>query len=308
MLAYKTSWFSTIPKTFYAIILFCYAMPFTLEMYISDNLQFAPQVSIAWGLCLIPSLIFAYYSGFLGGIIATIFSTMLNVITKIINALEGPIYLFEYYLLGEVTFTNLIVTIPVSFLVNKLHKEKTQLVFVNNELIKAKEEIKIIAFHDSLTLLPNRRFFVENLQNEIKKANEYGEELDVMFIDLDGFKAVNDTHGHEAGDSLLREIAARLKTSVRENGFVARLAGDEFIISLPQAQNKETVEIAESILVQLNKPVLINNMPIIVTSSIGVARFPEHGSNVESLIKYADHAMYSAKKLGKNNYQFYNAV
>ncbi|WML58900.1 GGDEF domain-containing protein [Neobacillus sp. PS2-9] len=308
MYAFRINWFIHIPKIFLPIILFCYAIPFALEMYISDKLQFAPQVSIAWGLCLIPSLIFAYYCGFFGGIIATIFSTLLNIITKIINALEGKIYLFEYYLLGEVTFTNLIVTIPVSFLVNKLHLEKTQLVFVNNELKKAKDEVKKIAFHDSLTQLPNRRFFEEYLNNEITKANELGQELDVMFIDLDGFKAVNDTHGHEAGDFLLREIAARLKTSVRESGFVARLAGDEFIISLPQAQNEKTIEVAERILAQLNKPVLINTIPIMVTPSIGVARLSEHGSNVETLIKFADHAMYNAKKMGKNNVQFYKAV
>jgi diguanylate cyclase (GGDEF)-like protein len=305
MFEYKINWFSNIPKSLYPVILLCYAFPFSLEMYISDNLQFAPQVSIAWFICLIPSLIFAYFNGFSGGIIATIFSTTLNVLTKIINALEDEVYLYEYYLLGEVTFTNLIVTIPVSFLVNKLHLEKTHLESLNKELMKTKEEIKKIAFHDSLTLLPNRRFFEENLNNALKEATEYGGELAVIFIDLDGFKAVNDTHGHNAGDSLLRQVATRLKVSIGENGFLARLAGDEFIITLPRSQNEKTIEIAERILGELNKPLFINNIQIMVTPSIGIARYPEHGKNVETLINNADYAMYRAKKLEKNNYQFY---
>jgi diguanylate cyclase (GGDEF)-like protein len=142
----------------------------------------------------------------------------------------------------------------------------------------------------------------------VNKAAENNGELTVLFLDLDGFKKVNDTLGHDVGDLLLQEVATRLKSCTREVDTVARLAGDEFTIILSQTPKKKAVGVAERILEELQKPFSINNNQVMVTTSIGIALYSEHGPDSETLMKYADKAMYQAKKHGKNNYRIYKAT
>jgi diguanylate cyclase (GGDEF)-like protein len=304
----KIQWFGSIPKWIWLVILISYAIPLSIEMDTSEDLITETQVSIAWFICLIPTLIFSYYNGFIGGITSTFFSTVLHVLTELIDDTESKFLQFEWYLLGEVTIVNIIISAPVSFLVNKLRLEKNRLEVTNEELKKTKEEINKMAYYDPLTQLPNRRFFEENFIQSLNEATEDNGELTILFIDLDGFKKVNDTFGHNAGDFLLKEVASRLTSCIHDNDTVSRLAGDEFVIILPQSLKERTIRIAERILDELQTPVTINNQRVIVTPSIGIAIYPEHGQDPDTLINHADKAMYQAKKQGKNNYQIYQSV
>ncbi|HVY65503.1 MAG TPA: EAL domain-containing protein [Gammaproteobacteria bacterium] len=171
---------------------------------------------------------------------------------------------------------------------------------------RAEEKIQYLATHDGLTGLPNRVMFTELLALAAERSRRYRRSFAVLFVDLDRFKIINDTLGHEAGDVLLREIAARLKDCVRASDVVARLGGDEFVVLLQEAGGETDVgSIARSILAAVMKPVVILDHECRVTASIGVCMHPADGQDELAVMKHADMAMYLAKEEGKNNYQFY---
>lgn len=171
----------------------------------------------------------------------------------------------------------------------------------------AEERIQYLATHDGLTKLPNRVMFSELLGIEIPAARRYQRNFAVMFIDLDRFKFVNDTLGHEAGDKLLQQITARFKQVLRASDVIARLGGDEFVVLLTEVNDAENVAIvARKILSAASKPIVLMGQECRVTASIGIAMFPEHGEDEQTLMKNADIAMYFAKEEGKNNLQFYS--
>jgi diguanylate cyclase (GGDEF)-like protein/PAS domain S-box-containing protein len=168
---------------------------------------------------------------------------------------------------------------------------------------KFEREMEKLAFYDQLTSLPNRRFFSEKMSDALSIAKDTRAPLAVLFIDLDGFKKVNDTYGHHAGDSLLQQVAKRLSSSIRDGDLVSRLAGDEFTIMLPNTKKLNAVNIATRILQSLQQLFPIGDQDVSITPSIGLAMYPEHGNDVQTLIKNADAAMYQAKLSGKNSYQ-----
>ncbi|TWI59027.1 diguanylate cyclase domain-containing protein [Halalkalibacter nanhaiisediminis] len=162
-----------------------------------------------------------------------------------------------------------------------------------------------LAYHDSLTGLPNRRLFEQRLEKALKQANTKTNTAAVMFIDLDGFKQVNDTYGHEAGDIVLISVAQKLTSCVRINDTVARLAGDEFTVLLVDSEEDTVVTKAKKILEILSLPIEFKNENVHVTPSIGISFFLDEDKNGESLIREADIAMYQAKQSGKNNFRIY---
>ncbi|CAG9607862.1 putative bifunctional diguanylate cyclase/phosphodiesterase [Pseudoneobacillus rhizosphaerae] len=170
---------------------------------------------------------------------------------------------------------------------------------------KTDEKIKYLAYHDDLTGLPNRKFFNEHLDITIKNAN-LNDKLTLLFIDLDQFKIVNDTLGHNIGDQLLNEVGKRISNSVRSQDIVARHAGDEFIILVENVSNNEIDTIAGKILRSLEAPFFIIENEIFISASIGISIYPLHGRDPETLIKNADAAMYDAKFYGKNNFKYYS--
>jgi diguanylate cyclase (GGDEF)-like protein/PAS domain S-box-containing protein len=173
------------------------------------------------------------------------------------------------------------------------------------ERVQTQDEIRHIAFHDNLTGLPNRLLFEDRLETSIKMAKRNSLMLAVLFIDLDGFKAVNDTYGHQAGDELLIDVADRLNSNIREVDTVARLGGDEFVLILTDINMRQNVtHVTRKLMESLNEPYLGLETPT-VTPSIGIALFPEDGMDMETLIESADKAMYSVKSKNKNGYQFY---
>lgn len=166
--------------------------------------------------------------------------------------------------------------------------------------------VEHLATHDPLTNLPNRRGLYEELNELIYRSRRYRYSSAVIYVDLDGFKNVNDHFAHEAGDRLLIQVAANFKKIVRQTDSVARIGGDEFIVLITDI-NRETTLITkiESLLREASRPIEFNGHRVSVSASIGVALFPEHGDNVETLLHHADQAMYQAKNHGKNTFRFF---
>ena len=182
------------------------------------------------------------------------------------------------------------------------------------------EQVRYVAYHDSLTGLPNRLMFKDYLARATAEARRNLQELSILFIDLDNFKRINDTLGHQAGDKLLEAFAERLTACVRESDVIsheehdttssvmARLAGDEFTIMLPRTQGGAAAQkVARRILELLTEPFTVNRQELFVSASVGIALFPDDGVSVDELMKHADIAMYHAKKSGRNNYQYFSS-
>jgi diguanylate cyclase (GGDEF)-like protein/PAS domain S-box-containing protein len=173
---------------------------------------------------------------------------------------------------------------------------------------QAEEKIKHMAYYDQLTDLPNRALFNDRLNLAMAHAHRNGLLMALLFIDLDRFKNVNDSLGHDIGDKLLQDVSDKLIDSICENGTVARFGGDEFMLLLPEIVGiEDAIKVAERILISLNKPSKIDNMEIHITPSIGIVLYPNDGLDVDTLVKNADAAMYRAKEEGKNNYQLYTS-
>ncbi|MBI3149044.1 MAG: PAS domain S-box protein [Betaproteobacteria bacterium] len=174
--------------------------------------------------------------------------------------------------------------------------------------IEAEARLQHLATHDALTGLPNRLLLTERLHQAIANARRSGERVAVLFIDLDGFKNVNDTLGHRMGDALLREVGQRLHLALRESDFLARLGGDEFMIVLELiSEGEDAGTVAEKLLELMREPVRIDGHELQISASIGIALFPDDCDSPEALLKNADVAMYRAKELGKNTYQFFSS-
>ncbi|MBP1154702.1 MULTISPECIES: EAL domain-containing protein [unclassified Paenibacillus] len=176
-----------------------------------------------------------------------------------------------------------------------------------NERKVAEQKILHMAYHDSLTNLPNRTMFDEKLKGYFEEAQSTGAMMAVIFLDLDRFKVINDTLGHQVGDQLLQILARKLQGYVRGKDIVARFGGDEFIILLTNiAHADEAAQFAKGIPDLLKEPFVIKNRELFVTPSIGISIYPSDGIEVESLLKNADIAMYRSKEKGGNSYHFYH--
>lgn len=176
-----------------------------------------------------------------------------------------------------------------------------------SERIQIQERLQHMAHHDALTDLPNRNLFLDRLQQSLNRARWHDRLVAVMFMDLDRFKIINDTLGHNVGDQLLLQLSQRLAKTVRDGDTIARFGGDEFAILLDDINSESHISsLAEKLLDTLATPFKFNKQELFVTASIGVSIFPNDGEDSDTLLRNADVAMYRAKDLGKNNYQFYS--
>ncbi|MFP3393113.1 EAL domain-containing protein [Brevibacillus sp. SIMBA_040] len=186
----------------------------------------------------------------------------------------------------------------------------TSLILVTRDITERKqseEMIHYLAYHDALTELPNRRMYVQHLGKEIMQAKRFQSNMAVLFLDLDRFKDVNDSFGHDVGDLLLIEAAKRLQQCVKTGDIVARLGGDEFTILLSQlTEREEAVAVAEQIMQVMQQPFHLNDQTFNISSSIGISLFPQDGDNAEDLLKRADTALYTVKSRGKNGFDFFD--
>ena len=169
----------------------------------------------------------------------------------------------------------------------------------------SQRQIEHMATHDELTSLPNRFCFVDELKHQLAYANKHNEKRAVLFIDLDEFKNINDTLGHNVGDSLLIEVSRRLKECTKSSDFIARLGGDEFTAILHTGNSDEIIIYAQKILDYLTASYLIDDKKLYVSCSIGISIFPDHGMDSSSLLRSADTAMYRAKESGKKRFVFF---
>jgi diguanylate cyclase (GGDEF)-like protein len=189
-----------------------------------------------------------------------------------------------------------------------LGKERIILLAIEDitERKQSEEKIQQMVHHDSLTGLPNRKLFSDRLGIALIQAQRNQKEVGIAMLDLDHFKGVNDTLGHDVGDLLLKAAADRLSAALRKGDTVARFGGDEFMLILPDLKGiEDVIQVAQKIVDSFRKPFLIDTHQLILTTSIGIAVYPQDGTEADALLKNADIAMYQAKQTGRDQYQLY---
>jgi diguanylate cyclase (GGDEF)-like protein/PAS domain S-box-containing protein len=180
---------------------------------------------------------------------------------------------------------------------------------VEAQLLEKQQHLDHLAHHDQLTGLPNRLFLAAHLPGAIEEAKRTGSMLAILFLDLDRFKHINDSRGHETGDKLLKAVAQRIRTTTRTDDIVVRMGGDEFVVVLKTVSTAEQInEAASRVTDALAAPVLIDGRTLVTTASIGVSLFPRDGSTMGELLRQSDTAMYQAKDRGRNNFQLFSPV
>ncbi|MBU2683302.1 MAG: EAL domain-containing protein [Gammaproteobacteria bacterium] len=173
---------------------------------------------------------------------------------------------------------------------------------------KREQKIHELAYFDELTGLANRRLYQDRLEQALANAKRHNHQLAVLFLDLDLFKRINDTLGHQAGDEALRQVARRLQKASRAGESVARLGGDEFTVLVPECNGIAEIEkLAQRIVAQFERPFQIQHKELVLTTSLGISIYPQHGSTASELLKFADTAMYQAKESGRNKYSLYTS-
>lgn len=249
---------------------------------------------------------------------------------KLLIHLFGYILIFVFSSLSAMRFNNSLLNafkleMTNQNLVSQLNKETGTRINAQDEVVKKTRELEELnntlelkirdktnelenlAFYDSLTQLPNRTSFYNYLSRTLKRNKITREPFALFFIDLDEFKAVNDTLGHDFGDMLLIEAASRLQASTRVDDFIARISGDEFTIVIKQVEGENHLaSIAQNIIHTISQPYLFHETQALISCCIGIAIFPDDGENANTLLKFSDLAMYQAKENGKNAFNFYH--
>ncbi|WP_192805105.1 bifunctional diguanylate cyclase/phosphodiesterase [Noviherbaspirillum aerium] len=191
-----------------------------------------------------------------------------------------------------------------------MYRGRPASLFIARDITERKrtaQQMAYLAHYDSLTGLPNRILFYQRLEHALSIAERPGRSLEVLFLDLDRFKLINDTLGHAAGDLVLKEAATRLQNILRESDTVARLGGDEFVVLVENVDEPHRGNvIAEKILAAFRPPLKVGSETLVISTSIGISSYPSDGTDVETLLKRADTAMYQAKQVGRNNYRYYS--
>lgn len=232
--------------------------------------------------------------------------TMKAAINKITKTLLGENQIFEWRF---VTLNGTVFEAEVSTNLIQLNDRRLVQAIIRDisEKKRAEALIRYQAYYDELTNLPNRVLFYERLNDALRDSHKHKSKLAVFFIDLDSFKNINDTLGHHAGDLLLKQVATRLLETLGDEVTVSRMGGDEFALLITNVKEQEQSEhLAKLILEAFAAPVSLDGYEAFVSASIGIALYPEHGNNVHALLKNADAAMYRAKEMGRNSYQFYS--
>src|SRR5688572_316253 len=193
--------------------------------------------------------------------------------------------------------------------VTALKQAQEDLRFAAVQLQHDARRLEFLAHHDTLTGLPNRAMFTDRAREAVAHARRHDKTAAFLFLDMDNFKQVNDGLGHEVGDELLKLMASRLRASVRGDDFVARIGGDEFCVLLQDiAEPREAAAVAQKLVHELGKPYRVGERQVSSGVSIGIACVPQDGDDAAALLRLADHAMYRAKELGRNTYQFFSGM
>ena len=217
-----------------------------------------------------------------------------------LGASERYAVFFKYGLVVTIVLA-IFITLWVWFLRREVNRRTFELAAERNRL-------DILAHHDSLTNLPNRAQLLDKLRHSLIVAQENKSHVAVLFIDLDGFKHVNESLGHPFGDQLLREASIRMQTNLKTTSTIARLGGDEFVALLETSDVNEPPALSAAINVLFSEPLLVDGRTIYITASVGIALYPDDSDDADTLLKFADLAMYRAKEQGRNTFSFYQAA
>jgi diguanylate cyclase (GGDEF)-like protein len=289
-----------IPKKVWILSVICLILPLfldTFSTYLANG---------SWFFHLIPIFFFTYYFGIRGGVITCIFSIFIHfgwnasLDSETIKHQPEIWSVFVSYIFLKITVLG-----GVRYITRILNKNQEELKLANKTLMKQAEDLELMAYHDPLTGLPNRYMLNEYIQYSLIRSKLENQQMAVLFMDLDRFKMVNDTMGHNMGDLLLKQVTERLKRSVRTIDIVSRQGGDEFILLLENMDEAGVVKIAERIISEFAEPFNLNDTEFFTSTSIGISMFPRDGEDVDTLIKRADQAMYETKASGGNGYQIH---
>lgn len=280
-----------VPRKIWLMLSAIYVLPAVYEAVSRTDMDYI------WIMYVIPSLIFSYYFGLNGGLFNAFISAF---ILLMIEAYEYYIDDDSITLLSGVTFfvvtvVNFLVAIGTGMLAEKLRSKQL-------ELMSANEKLNAIALTDEMTGVFNRRGFFQRAQ-QMLKGNSHAA---VLFLDIVGFKRINDSLGHEIGDRVLREVSSRIAECIGAKDVLSCFGGDEFVLLLSGSSKQEAVPMVERLIAKLCDTVVIDGHEINVRLSIGVSEIPGDDANLEKVVQYADIAMYQVNKQGKNSYQFYN--
>ena len=243
-------------------------------------------------------------------VLALQFIHVLQVIALIMLLLAGVTFISSEVTILDVTALLYAATAMALVLVGSyLFDSQRRLAFhVRKQLEAEREESHRLALHDALTGLPNRRLLMTKIDHALARDRRSATSSALLFLDLDGFKKVNDTLGHDAGDVLLVEVARRLKSVVREVDTTARLGGDEFVVLFEGVQDRDNVErLVERVMTLFEKPVMLDDEPVTINASIGIALHPGDGEEADQLLVAADKAMYAAKKRPGTTFTFHSS-
>jgi diguanylate cyclase (GGDEF)-like protein len=232
---------------------------------------------------------------------------VLSVAFLLVNSLLALITVSGLGLLlyGEVTYTEVVsglatAVVVSGFMIIQGRAVTEQIRLGRTDLIESEERIRQIAHFDALTGLPNRILFKDRVTKALAEAVRNRDEFAILFLDLDRFKAINDTLGHHVGDEVLRVVSDRLAKTLRDVDTVSRLGGDEFVVLLPHTGAEGAIEVAEKIRSALAEPFTVDGQSLSITPSIGISSYPDDGLDMDTLIRHADAAMYHAKRKGRN--------
>lgn len=269
------------------------------------SLSFFYNVTIIGSSWFIALLLPSYYLGGIRFGLLTSISSVFSIIILGKISLNSNVYEDYFYILMPLIISSIFIYIyekRVTLVKKQLELKNISL----EEEIELKERLLEKAHYDHLTKLPNRVLFQDRLNQAIIKSNRSQKDFAILFIDLDGFKEINDTHGHRAGDIVLCELASRLENLIRKEDTICRFGGDEFICIIENLDSCHTASaIAEKIIKKTKEPIMLPQK-IVLTCSIGISLYKKDTNDEKILLQYADTAMYNAKDLGKDIWQFYS--
>ena len=268
---------------------------FILLYYLLIDLILLKHIALIMTITLLLTLLLTIYRGTLYGLLATL-TLSIAAVTH-----THVIYSNDIAIVNQLIDTNFFILahIILVLIIGTLFREREE----------AQERLQNIAHYDYLTGVPNRHLLEESIHESMQYAKKHQETSAVCFLDLDGFKEVNDTLGHEAGDEVLKRVVARIQALIHHRDVLIRLGGDEFVIVMQTLhQNKNLMTLLDRILKQVNRPIDLGEQCVQVSLSMGVAFYPDDASSCKQLLKEADKAMYVAKKEGKNRVVFYNKL
>ena len=213
----------------------------------------------------------------------------------------------DFYRTTDILLILAVTGITMRLIVNDLQTALEAAESATSIALQTQSSLEYLAHHDSLTGLPNRLLGRDRIEQALNQARRHNERLAVLFVDLDNFKTVNDTLGHDQGDVFLKQVAVRLVESVRQMDIVSRQGGDEFLIGITNARDADAISTAAThILTKMAEPFPLNEMQISLSCSIGIAVFPDDADSFETLVQLADLSMYQAKESGRNAFRFYD--